>query len=83
VAVFGGHPEGQAIESLLAKSPSLTELFRTIAAKATAHQREQEFADFQKNAQGGTERFPLLFSNDATPTFQMTLDGQSASGAFR
>jgi hypothetical protein len=82
VKVAGDHPQGLAIESLLAKTQTLSELFRTIAAKAAAHRKEQEFAAFQADSRSGTEDFPLLFSKDHAPRFEMQLKGESATAAF-
>jgi hypothetical protein len=82
VKVAGDHPRGLAIENLLAKSPSLTELFRAIAAKATAHKKDEEFAAFQRDSRSGAESYPLLFSKEHAPKFEMTLQGESATAAF-
>lgn len=82
VKVSGVHPQGSVIENLLAKTPTLSELFRTIAAKATAHRKEQEFADFQAHSRSGTADFPLLFSQEQAPKFEMLLEGESATASF-
>lgn len=82
VKVQGDHPQGLAIENLLAKTQKVSELFRTIAAKATAHQKEQDFAAFQAHSRSGTEDFPMLFSKEHAPEFQMTVEGESATAAF-
>jgi hypothetical protein len=82
VKVQGDHPERLAIENLLAKTPSLSELFRSIAEKATSHRKEQEFAAFQTPSRSGTEDFPLLFSQEHAPKFQMLMDGPSATATF-
>ena len=82
VKLAGSHPQSSAIENLLAKTPRLSELFRSIAAKATAHQKDQEFAAFQTNSRSGTEEFPLLFSGERAPKFHMAIQGETATAAF-
>jgi hypothetical protein len=82
VEVAGVHPRGSVIQNLLAKTPQLAELFRSIAAKATAQRKAQEFAAFQENSRGAGDGFPQVFSQGHSPKFQMFLEGDSATTAF-
>jgi hypothetical protein len=82
VEVAGDHSQGPAIQNLLAKAPQLLEQFRDIAAQATAHRKTQEFAAFQANPQSTGDEFPLLFSKQNAPKFQLHLQGDSATASF-
>ncbi len=82
VEVAGEHPQRSVIENLLAKTPGLSELFRSLAAQATAHRREQEFQSFQKNPDRPADAFPLLFSKGSAPKFHLVLQGNDAAVAF-
>lgn len=82
VEVVGSHPQGSAIRNLLGKTPHLSELFRQIASQATAHRQEQEFAAFQANAHSPTQNFPLLFSSETAPKFQLSILGENATPSF-
>ncbi len=82
VQVAGDHPNVSAIQNLLAKTPQLTELFRSIAAQFTANRKTQEFAAFQNQPNAPQENFPFLFGAGNMPTFQMLLEGENASASF-
>ncbi len=82
VEVAGSHPQRSAIQDLLAKTPQLAELFRNIAAQASAQQNAQEFAAFQANSQGNGNGVPLLSAPTIAAKFQMFVKGISATTAF-
>ncbi len=80
--VAGTHPDGPAIQTLLAGAPQLAELFRSIAAQFTANRKAQEFATFQNDPNAARENFPFLFPAGNAPKFQMRLQGENAAASF-
>lgn len=82
VEVAGVHPQSSAIESLLAKTPQLSEMFRRLAAQITADRKEEEFQNFQANSHSPADKFPLLFSHESAPKFHLRIQGESAQAAF-